>query len=96
MLCLMRLKRYSLKYPQLLRKNVNLRNQRFCNISALNISHLGSNGYVGWHTLDIECKGVLSIGGVHLLVENRVGVGLTRSTIRHLLLSLFPFKGASK
>ncbi len=47
-LCLMWLKRYSLKYPQLLRKNVNLRNQRFCNISALNISHLGSNGYEGF------------------------------------------------
>ncbi len=38
-------------------------------------------------TLGIECKGSLSIG---------VGVGLTRSTKRHLLLSLFPVKGASK
>ncbi len=33
----------------------------------------------GRHTLDIECKGVLPIG-----VGNRVGVGLTRSNIRHL------------
>ncbi len=48
----------------------------------------------GWHTLDIECKGVLSIGVWRLLVGNRVGVGLTRSTIRHLLPFLFPVKGA--
>ncbi len=41
-------------------------------------------------------KGVLSIGVLILLVGNRVGVGLARSTIRHLFSSYFPFKGASK
>ncbi len=49
-----------------------------------------------WHTLDMECKGVFSIGIKRLLVGNRVGVGLTRSTIRPFLPSLFPVKGASK
>ncbi len=50
----------------------------------------------GWQILGIECKDVLSIGVPRLLIGNRVGVGLTRSTIRHLLPSLFPVKGASK
>ncbi len=50
----------------------------------------------GHHTLGIECKGVLPTGVDRMLVGNRVGVGLTRSTIRHLLPSLFPVKGASK
>ncbi len=40
-------------------------------------------------TLDIECKGVLSIG-------NRVGVGLNWSVLSPLLPSLFPDKGAGK
>ncbi len=31
----------------------------------------------GWHTLDIECKGVLSTGVDRMLVGKRVGVGLT-------------------
>ncbi len=35
----------------------------------------------GHHTLGIECKGVLSTGVDRMLVGNRVGVGLTRSTI---------------
>ncbi len=41
----------------------------------------------GWYTLDIECNGVLPIGVYMLLVGNRVGVGLTRCTIRPLLPS---------
>ncbi len=36
---------------------------------------------LGHHTLGIECKGVLSTGVDRMLVGNRVGVGLTRSTI---------------
>ncbi len=36
---------------------------------------------LGHHTLGIECKGVLSTGVDKMLVGNRVGVGLTRSTI---------------
>ncbi len=36
---------------------------------------------LGYHTLGIECKGVPSIGVDRMLVGNRVGVGLTRSTI---------------
>ncbi len=36
---------------------------------------------LGHHTLSIECKGVLSTGVDRMLVGNRVGVGLTRSTI---------------
>ncbi len=35
-------------------------------------------------TLGIERKGVLPIGVKSLLAENRVGVGLTRSTVRQL------------
>ncbi len=35
----------------------------------------------GWHTLGIECKGVLSTGVDRMLVGNWVGLGLTRSTI---------------
>ncbi len=54
-----------------------------------------NNNYTlhGWQTLG---KGVLSIGVYRLLVGNRVGVGLTRSTNWQLLPSLSPFKGASK
>ncbi len=37
---------------------------------------------LGHHTLGIECKGVLSTGVDRLLAGKRVGVGLTRSTIR--------------
>ncbi len=36
---------------------------------------------LGHHTLGIECKDVLSTGVDRMLVGNRVGVGLTRSTI---------------
>ncbi len=36
---------------------------------------------LGHHTLSIECKGVLSIGVDRMLVGNRFGVGLARSTI---------------
>ncbi len=36
---------------------------------------------LGYHTLGIECKGVLSTGVDRILVGNRVGVGLSRSTI---------------
>ncbi len=43
----------------------------------------------GWHALDIECKGMLSIGVLRLLVRNRFSVGLTQTTIRPLLPSLF-------
>ncbi len=50
----------------------------------------------GWHTLDTECKGVLSIGVYRVLVGNRVGVDLARSTIRLLLPFLFPVKGVNK
>ncbi len=35
----------------------------------------------GHHTLDIERKGVLSIGEDKMFVGNRGGVGLTRSAI---------------
>ncbi len=34
------------------------------------------------NTLGVECEGVLSTGVVRMLVENRIGIGLTRSTIR--------------
>ncbi len=36
---------------------------------------------LGHHTFGIECKSVLSTGVHRMLVGNRVGVGLTRSTI---------------
>ncbi len=36
---------------------------------------------LGHHTLGIEYKGVLSTGVDRMLVGNRVGVGLTQSTI---------------
>ncbi len=36
---------------------------------------------LGHHTLGIECKSVLSTGVDRMLVGNRVGVGLSRSTI---------------
>ncbi len=36
---------------------------------------------LGHHTLGIDCKGVMSTGVDRMLVGNRVGVGLTRSTI---------------
>ncbi len=49
----------------------------------------------GWHTLDIVCKGVFSIGVQRLLVGNRDGVGLTWRTVRVLLPPLFPVKEAS-
>ncbi len=43
----------------------------------------------GRHTLGIECRGVLSTG-----VGNRVGVGLTRSTIiSFALIQIFPPRG---
>ncbi len=42
--------------------------------------HLGHHT-LGHHTLGIECKGVLSTGVDRMLVGNRVGVDLTRSTI---------------
>ncbi len=59
---------------------------------------LNDNGNMphGWHTIGIECKGVLSIGIYGLLVGNKVGVGLTWSSIRPLLPSLFPVKEAIK
>ncbi len=40
-----------------------------------------NNMPLGHHTLGIEGKGVLSTGVDRMLVGNRVGVGLTRSTI---------------
>ncbi len=43
------------------------------------------------HKLGKDGNGILS-----MLDGNRVGVGLTRSTVRHLLPSLFLVKGASK
>ncbi len=39
------------------------------------------NRLLGYHTLGIECKGVLSTGGDRILVGNQVGVGPTRNTI---------------
>ncbi len=50
----------------------------------------------GWHTLDIECKGVLSTVVDRMLARNRVGVGLTWSTISPLLPVSFLVKEASK
>ncbi len=38
---------------------------------------------LGHHTLGIECKSVLSTGVDRMLVGNRVGVGLSRSTISY-------------
>ncbi len=49
----------------------------------------------GWHTLDIESKGVVPAGVGRMLVGKRVGVGLTQSTMRLLLPSLSPRKEAS-
>ncbi len=52
------------------------------------VLYLKNSGYdnnglpLGHHTLGIECKGVLSTGVHRMLVGNRVGVGLTRSTIK--------------
>ncbi len=51
---------------------------------------------LGHHTLGIECKGVLSTGVDRMLVGNRVGVGLTRSTINSFALFTFPITGAKK
>ncbi len=50
----------------------------------------------GRHTLGIEGKGVLSIGVLRVVVGNRVGVGINRSTINPLPPSYFPVKGASE
>ncbi len=50
----------------------------------------------GWHTLDIECNGVLSLGLYFVFISNRVGEGLTRSTIRPLLPFVCPVTGAGK
>ncbi len=48
-----------------------------------------------YHTV-IECNYVLSTWLYSMLVENRAGVGLTRSTKWSFLPSSFPVKGASK
>ncbi len=50
----------------------------------------------GRHTFGIECKGVLSTRVLGMLVGNRVGVGLIRSTINAVLPCYFPVKGAKK
>ncbi len=45
--------------------------------------------------MPVDCMVHRGIGAIRLLVGNRVGVGLTRSTVRHLLPTLFPVRGAS-
>ncbi len=49
--------------------------------SLIGMSGDGINVPLGHHTLGIEGKGVLSTGVDWMLVGNRVGVDLTRSTI---------------
>ncbi len=48
------------------------------------------------HTFGLESMGVLLTGVRRMLVANRVGVGLTRSTISSVSPSLFPIKRANK
>ncbi len=51
---------------------------------------------LGHHTLGIECKGVLSTGVEGMLVGNRVGVGLTQSTIGYFAHIYISYHGSKK
>ncbi len=51
---------------------------------------------LGHHTLGIECKDVLTTGEDRMLVGNRVGVGLTRSTISSFALVYISHHGSEK